>query len=87
VPRRRHTRSAGIVLAASLALAACGGGGSGSGSSADAGPRPDLPVAEASINSPLPPVTVRDVSTGEWVQLANALPADTPLLVWFWAPH
>ncbi|MDZ4827906.1 MAG: hypothetical protein SGJ13_15805 [Actinomycetota bacterium] len=42
-----------------------------------------VPVGE----SPLPEVEVRDVATGESLQLAALLPSDRPLLVWFWAPH
>jgi hypothetical protein len=49
--------------------------------------RPELPVAPPSANSPLPAVTVWDLTADRWVQLKNFLPADRPLLVWFWAPH
>ena len=44
-------------------------------------------VAAAPKPSPLPDVTVRDAATGQPVALAAQLPADRPLLVWFWAPH
>lgn len=37
--------------------------------------------------SPLPVVDVHDLETGELVPLAAELPADRPVLVWFWAPH
>ena len=38
--------------------------------------------------SPLPELAVRQLNgDGGWVQLKNELPADKPLLVWFWAPH
>ena len=82
------------ALAGGLLLAACGGGGSNLPDGvtlpepAD-GPVPVLPVSdEAAAGSPLPEIAVRQ-SNGEggWVQLKNALPADKPLLVWFWAPH
>lgn len=53
----------------------------------DSGPRPNLPVDAVSANGPLPPVTVRDLTQDRWVQFANFLPADKPVLVWFWAPH
>lgn len=53
----------------------------------DAGPIPEIAVAQASAASGLPPTVVRDIGAEEWVQLANFLPADKPLLVWFWAPH
>jgi hypothetical protein len=37
--------------------------------------------------SPLPAVEVRDLGTGASTDLAGLLPADRPLLMWFWAPH
>ena len=43
---------------------------------------------DAAIGSPLPEVTVRQINgEGGFVQFKNELPADKPLLVWFWAPH
>lgn len=45
------------------------------------------PAAAPAAPSPLPDVAVLDAGTGETVQLAALLPADRPLLVWFWAPH
>jgi len=75
-----------MALAASLAMlaVACS---TPPEASVDPGPRPDLAVAETSAGPLLPPVTVWDVGEKEWVQLANFLPADKPVLVWFWAPH
>jgi hypothetical protein len=74
------------ALAASIVLvaAACS---SPPDASVDPGPRPDLEVANPVSTQFLPPVTVWDVSGKEWVQLANFLPAEKPVLVWFWAPH
>ena len=86
------------ALVGGITLAACGGspaapvGEDGAAVTlpipAD-GPIPDLPVtAEAAAGSPLPAVTVRQINgDGGFVQLKNELPADRPLLVWFWAPH
>jgi len=52
------------------------------------GERPDsLPVRPDSINSPLPEVVVRHLQSATYVQLKDLLPAEKPLLVWFWAPH
>jgi hypothetical protein len=67
-----------------LALSACGGASEGS---VDPGRRPELPVAVGSAESALPAVPVWDVGEREWVQLADVLPAEKPVLVWFWAPH
>lgn len=53
----------------------------------DPGARPAVPVVNAASTQFLPEVTVWDVGEKEWVQLANFLPADKPVLVWFWAPH
>src|SRR5262245_4408159 len=50
-------------------------------------PTADVAVRPESVNSPLPEVVVRQVQTGDYVQLKNLLPANKPLLVWFWAPH
>ena len=78
-------RIVALVTVAALAATACGGGGAAT--RPDPGPRPDLPVAAASANSPFADVTVRDLTGDRWVQLADYLPADKPVLVWFWAPH
>lgn len=50
-------------------------------------PADPLAVRPESVGSPLPEVPVLHVQTGDVVQLKNLLPASTPLLVWFWAPH
>lgn len=91
-------RIVAAALAAGLVLAACGGDPPapvGADSSAITlpepapGPIPRLEVsAEAAAGSPLPEVTVRRINgEGGFAQLRNELPSDTPLLVWFWAPH
>lgn len=81
---RRRSRLSALVLAAALVATACGGSQQ---ASVDPGVRPNLPVTNAVSTDFLPSVTVWDVGRKEWVQLANFLPADTPVLVWFWAPH
>lgn len=82
-----------------LILAACGGGDAAEAPIADdgsvitlpapaEGPVPDLPVAAASADSPLPDVAVRQINgEGGWIQFKDLLPADKPVLVWFYAPH
>ena len=52
------------------------------------GPVPVVPVRDASADGPLPDLVVRRINcaTG-WENLRNEIPADRPLLVWFWAPH
>ncbi len=93
MPHTRRARSrlvaAPLAVVAALTLAACGGGSTdgstAQSASADPGPRPELPVT--AVGSPLPAVTVRDVTNDEWVQFADLLPAEQPVLVWFWAPH
>lgn len=51
-------------------------------------PPPDLPVAAASGDSPFPELAVRRLNCAPaWVQLSNEIPAATPVLAWFWAPH
>jgi hypothetical protein len=52
------------------------------------GSAPVIAVRAESIGNPLPDLAVRLVNCeGGWVNLKNELPADRPLLVWFWAPH
>ncbi len=84
-PRRHRPRAVAAVAVATLA-SACASGGDGD-SLGDAGPVPAIAVAEESKDSPLPAVVVRDVGAEKWVQLADNLPREKPLLVWFWAPH
>ena len=85
-----------VVLAGSLLVAACGGTTDapvdGSGAQPElpepaAGPMPELPVSAASIASPLPEIAVRQLNgDGGWVQFKDELPAEQPVLIWFWAP-
>ena len=52
------------------------------------GPAPDIAVRAESANSPLPDLAVRLINcAGGWVNLRNEIPADRPVLVWFWAPY
>jgi hypothetical protein len=51
-------------------------------------PAPEVAVRPESANSPLPDLAVRRINcVGGWVNLRNEIPADRPVLVWFWAPH
>jgi len=71
-----------IMLAATLLGAACS-----SDSSVETGARPDLPRSSGTAKSPLPEVAVWDVGAAEWVQFADLVPAEKPVVLWFWAPH
>ncbi len=52
------------------------------------GPLPSIEVGPESVGNPLPDLAVRRINcAGGWVNLKNEIPADTPLLIWFWAPH
>ncbi|HEX6656711.1 MAG TPA: hypothetical protein VF065_01440 [Ilumatobacter sp.] len=52
------------------------------------GPVPEVAVRSESAASPLPDLAVRRINcAGGWVNLRNELPADRPVLVWFWAPY
>ena len=85
-----------VVLAGSLLVAACGGTTDAPVDGGDAqpelpepaaGPMPELPVSAASIASPLPEIAVRQLNgDGGWVQFKDELPAEQPVLIWFWAP-
>ncbi len=98
--RRRPVLAASVLA---LTLAACGGGGESDDDvdagatnppaettvpdTAPPGAATDTTAPVPTGESPLPQVEVRDVATGEMLQLAALLPSDRPLLVWFWAPH
>jgi hypothetical protein len=80
-----------MATASAIVLAACGGGDS---SSEPAGstlpPPPDATELESASDTPanqLPDVVVDDVSAGNKVNLRNLAPADTPILLWMYAPH
>lgn len=52
------------------------------------GPAPTIRVESASLDNALPDLAVRRINcAGGWVNLKNEIPADRPLLVWFWAPY
>ncbi len=76
-----------VILSVTLALAAvaagCGSGPDGGGPVAAA------PAAEGSGQAAglLPELTVTDVGAGTEVALTSLVPADRPVLLWFWAPH
>jgi hypothetical protein len=74
---------AASATAESASSATSSGTQAGDGGS-DPGLRPNLPVENE--DSPLPAVTVRDVVDDRWVQFADILPAEQPVLLWFWAP-
>jgi hypothetical protein len=44
------------------------------------------PAADTAANT-LPDLVVDDVGEGTRVNLRNAAPNDTPILLWMWAPH
>jgi len=71
-----------FLLAATLLVAACS-----NASSVETGKRPDLPRSAGAAESPLPEVAVWDVGATQWVQFADLVPADKPVVLWFWAPH
>lgn len=88
-----------VAVAGGMVLAACGSAAPPPPVAEDGttvtlpepepGPVPELPVrAESAAASPLPDIAVRRLNgDGGWVQLKDELPAEKPLLVWFWAPH
>jgi hypothetical protein len=89
--RPTRTRLAAIVVGSVFALASCGGSDSSSepvGSTVP--PPPDVvevdPAADTAANQ-LPDVVVDDIAAGNKVNVRNLAPADTPILLWMWAPH
>lgn len=91
--RSSGSRLVALVVTASVAVAACGGGTAVDDAPSGlpepaAGPVPEMPVSsEAEAASPLPAIAVRRLNgEGGWVQFKDELPAEQPLLIWFWAP-
>jgi len=89
--RSSRSRLAATAFVATLLLAACGGGESSSESAGSTLPAPpdavELdPAADIAANQ-LPDVVVDDVAAGNKVNLRNVAPADTPILLWMYAPH
>lgn len=62
------------------ALAADGGS---SDSNGDAEPEERVPDGP----NELPRVAMIDIATGDEVTLSDFAPSDTPIVLWFWAPH
>mgnify|MGYP001822758546 FL=1 len=89
--RSSRSRLAAAAVGIVFVVAACGGSES---SSEPAGstlpPPPDAveldPAADTAANQ-LPDVVVDDVSAGNKVNLRNVAPAETPILLWMYAPH
>jgi hypothetical protein len=86
--------SAGANATASTAIAStpaddgCSADNSPTDVVATPGPAPDIAVEPQSEGSPLPDIVVRRINcAGGWVNLRNEIPADRPVLVWFWAPY
>lgn len=77
------TAPATSATTAARATTATAGPADTSAPTTGASPSSGAPAAP----SPLPDVTVLDAGTGADVALAGLLPADRPLLIWFWAPH
>lgn len=52
---------------------------------------PEAPVTSAAEEptppSDLPDVPLIDLATGAEFSVASLVPSDTPILLWFWAPH
>ncbi len=91
LPRSNRTRLAALAVGGVLAVSACGGADSSSESSGSTlPPPPDVveldPAADVAANQ-LPDVVVDDVIAGNKVNLRNVAPADTPILLWMYAPH
>jgi hypothetical protein len=89
--RPPRSRLAAVLVGSVFALAACGGSESSNepeGSTLP--PPPDVvevdPAADTAANQ-LPDVVVDDIAVGNKVNVRNLAPADTPILLWMWAPH
>jgi len=87
---RSGARVGALALGAVLLSAACGGDNTAEPSGSTLAPPPDEvaldPEADTVANQ-LPDVVVDDVLLGNKVNLRNLAPADTPILLWMYAPH
>ena len=90
LPRSNRSRLAALTIGAVLAVSACGGDSSSESSGSTLPAPPDEieldPAADVVANQ-LPDVVVDDVMAGNKVNLRNVAPADTPILLWMYAPH
>ena len=91
IPRSNRARLTAASVGAVLVLAACGSGDSSSEPAGSTLPAPpdavELdPAADTAANQ-IPDVVVDDVINGNKVNLRNVAPADTPILLWMYAPH
>ena len=88
--RSTRSRLAAASVGAVLVLAACGGDSSNESSASTLPAPPDAieldPAADTAANQ-IPDVVVDDVLAGNKVNLRNVAPADTPILLWMYAPH
>ena len=81
------------MAAGALVLAACGGSDSPLGESSGGTTLPappdevELDPASDTVANQLPDVVVDNVTLGNKVNLRNVAPADTPILLWMYAPH
>lgn len=92
-----------IAAALTFAACGGGGSRAGNDALFDDGPGKDTTEVEAPTSTPdgegtaepktakgggdLPSVEVVNVATGQEFDFASLVPAERPLLVWFWAPH
>lgn len=74
-----------LTGAVALVVAACAQAAPSGGSNPA---REEDPFTEAARDdSVVPKVAVLDVGTGDTVDLGSLVPAQRPILLWFWAPH
>ncbi len=62
-------------------------GGCGSGGETGAVAPPPAGSGSTDLAGVLPDLSVTDVESGSEVSLRSLVPADRPVLLWFWAPH
>ena len=89
--RWSRSRLAAATAGILLVLAACGGSESSSEPAGSTLPPPpdavEVDAAAETAANQLPDVVVDDIAAGNKVNVRNLAPADTPILLWMWAPH
>ena len=89
--RRMMAGATGIVAAGALFLTGCSAGETSVSAVAPADANREAvatgKVPELSQSAFVPSVQVKDVRSGDEVDLQSVVPHDKPVLLWAWAPH
>ena len=87
-PAAEPTSPTTVAVAVATTVDGCSSDNSPTNVVVTSGDAPAIAVSPESADSPLPDLVVRRINcAGGWMNLRNEVPADKPVLVWFWAPY